>query len=309
MIKIYAPASIGNVGVGFDILGAAISPTDKTYLGDFITIKKSKQFLLTNTGSFAHQLPKNIYDNIVWKSWNQFCKKIKKIVPMHIILEKNMPIGSGLGSSACSIVATIVGINIFCKNLLSKNQLLHLMGNLEGEISGSIHYDNVAPCFLGGLQLIVREKKLISQKIPNFKSWIWIIAWPGINISTADARVLLPYTYSRKTCIEQNRYLAGFIHASHTKQSSLAATCIQDLIAEPYRSKLLPNFLTIKKTIKQIGGLACGISGSGPTIFAISNNTTIAQKIAEYFNKNYIQNHQGFVRICYLDTIGTRIIG
>lgn len=309
MKKIYAPASIGNVGVGFDILGAAISPVNKTFLGDFVTIKKSEKFLLTNEGTFAYQLPKNIYENIVWKCWYQFCKKIKKKVPMHIILEKNMPIGSGLGSSACSIVASLFGINKFCKNLLSNNQLLYLMGKLEGDVSGSIHYDNVAPCYLGGLQLIIDNKKFISQSIPNFKKWIWIIAWPGTKITTADARTLLPFNYQRKTCIEQNRYLASFIHASYTMQSHLAAASIQDLIAEPYRNKLLPDFIKIKQLIKETGGLACGISGSGPTIFAICDDNKIAEKIAECLTINYIHNKQGFVKICHLDTIGTRIIG
>lgn len=309
MKRIYAPASIGNVGVGFDVLGAAISPINKNFLGDFITIYKSEKFLLTNEGIFAHQLPKDIYKNIVWKSWQLFCKKIKKKIPMHIILEKNMPIGSGLGSSACSIVASLFGINKFCNNPLSSNQLLHLMGKLEGEVSGSIHYDNVAPCYLGGLQLIIGKKNLISQPIPNFKNWIWIIAWPGIKITTADARALLPSQYKRKTCIKQNRYLASFIHASYTNQSDLAASSIKDIIAEPYRNKLLPNFIEIKKLIKEIGGLSCGISGSGPTIFAICNNKKTAEKISECLLTNYVHSSQGFVQICHLDTLGTRIIG
>ncbi|MBZ2279597.1 homoserine kinase, partial [Buchnera aphidicola] len=96
MIKIYAPASIGNVGVGFDILGAAVIPIDGTLLGDCVTVKLEKKFYLYNTGLFSHQLPKNNEDNIIWKCWLKFCQVIKKNVPMSIVLEKNMPIGSGL---------------------------------------------------------------------------------------------------------------------------------------------------------------------------------------------------------------------
>ncbi|HXK00583.1 MAG TPA: homoserine kinase, partial [Buchnera sp. (in: enterobacteria)] len=188
MIKIFAPASIGNVGVGFDILGAAVSPTDGSILGDIVEITPSEQFHLINKGQFANELPLDHKKNIVWQCWYQFCKIIGKKIPLTITLEKNMPIGSGLGSSACSIVASLVAINEFCNKLMNKTELLILMGKLEGNISGSIHYDNVAPSYLGGIQLIIEEENIISQSIPIFKQWIWIVAWPGVNLSTEESR-------------------------------------------------------------------------------------------------------------------------
>lgn len=309
MIKIYAPASIGNVGVGFDILGAAIIPINGTLLGDFVTIKSSKKFELINEGIFSNKLPKNIEQNIIWKCWLKFCKVIKKTIPVSIILEKNMPIGSGLGSSACSVVATLVAMNEFCKKPLNKQELLFLMGEIEGEISGSIHYDNVAPSYLGGLQLILEESDIISQNIPIFKNWFWIIAWPGIKVSTADARNILPKTYKREICIKNSRYLAGFIHASYSQQPHLAARLIEDCIAEPYRIKLLPRFSKAKEKIKKIGAISFGISGSGPAIFAISDNLNIAEKISLWLKENYLQNKTGFVHICFLDLKGARKIG
>lgn len=309
MIKIYAPASIGNVGVGFDILGAAIIPINGTLLGDFVTIKISTQFELVNKGIFSNQLPKNIEQNIVWKCWWKFCQVIKKNIPVSIILEKNMPIGSGLGSSACSVVATLVAMNEFCNKPLNSKELLLLMGEIEGEISGSIHYDNVAPSYLGGLQLILEDAEIISQKIPNFKNWFWIIAWPGINVSTSEARDILPKKYKREICIKNNRYLAGFIHASYSQQPHLAARLMQDCIAEPYRIQLLPNFLKAKEKIKRIGAISCGISGSGPALFAVSDNIHIAEEISLWLKKNYLQNKKGFVHICLLDVQGVRKIG
>ncbi|CAL4320853.1 Homoserine kinase [Buchnera aphidicola (Protaphis terricola)] len=309
MIKIYAPASIGNIGVGFDILGAAIKPINGYFLGDLITIKLSQNFQLNNRGIFSNQLPINNQHNIVWKCWSKFCKKIKKNIPVSIILEKNLPIGSGLGSSACSIVATLVAINEIFNTPLNSKELLLLMGEVEGEISGGIHYDNVAPSYLGGIQLILEDYNIISQKIPHFKNWFWIIAWPGIKLSTAEARKILPNNYTRDICIKNSRYLASFIHASYTNQSNLAAKYMQEFIAEPYRSKLLPNFLKNKEKIKKLGAISCGISGSGPTIFAISENIKIAQKISLWLTKNYLQNDTGFVHICYIDTKGARKIG
>lgn len=309
MIKIYAPASIANVGVGFDILGAAIIPINGALLGDFVTVKLSTKFKLINKGTFSNKLPTNKEHNIVWKCWFKFCQVIKKNIPISILLEKNMPIGSGLGSSACSVVATLVAINHICNNPLNSKELLLLMGEIEGEISGSVHYDNVAPSYLGGLQLILEDSDIISQSLPNFKNWFWVIAWPGIKVSTAEARKILPKKYKKDVCIKNSRYLAGFIHASYTQQSHLAARCMQDFIAEPYRSKLLPNFLNTKKKIKEIGAISCGISGSGPTIFAISDNISIAEKISLWLKNNYLQNTTGFVHICHIDLKGVRQIG
>ncbi|XBC44541.1 MAG: homoserine kinase [Buchnera aphidicola (Schlechtendalia peitan)] len=309
MIKFYSPASIGNVGVGFDVLGAAIAPIDGSFLGDIITITPSKTFHLINTGTFSHQLPISINNNIVWKCWSYFCSILKKNLPITIILEKNMPIGSGLGSSACSIVASVTAMNAYFNNPIKTTELLLLMGELEGQISGSIHYDNVAPCFLGGLQLIINNNNIICQKLPMFKNWLWTIAWPGIKIATSDARTMLPIKYSKDVCIEHSRYLAGFIHSLYTQQPSLASKLMNDVIAEPYRLKLLPNFLKTRKETKKIGAIGCGISGSGPTIFVISDNLDTAKNVEKWLNKHYLQTNQGFVHICKLDTLGTRQIG
>ncbi|WP_343154909.1 homoserine kinase [Buchnera aphidicola (Pseudoregma panicola)] len=308
MIKIYSPATIGNISVGFDTLGLAISPIDNSNFGDTIEIKKYKKFDIKNIGKFSKKLPKEFNKNIVWKCWKYFCKKIKKKISVLITLEKNMPIGSGLGSSACSISASLVAMNEFCKNPLSKIELLKLMGKLEGEISGNIHYDNVAPCFLGGLQIILNKKNIISQSIPFFKNWIWIVAWPGTKTSTLQARKILPKTYNLKTCIEHSRNLSGFIHSSYSTQQQLAIKFIKDLIAEPYRMKYIPKFLEIKKKIKKIGSIGFGISGSGPTVFSICNNMEIAKKISQWLEKNYLKNNKGFVKICKVNNKGTIII-
>ncbi|CAL4319932.1 homoserine kinase [Buchnera aphidicola] len=309
MIKIYAPASIGNINVGFDVLGVAIAPKNGSLLGDIVTIKPDNHFHVNNIGKFSFQLPKNIKNNIVWKCWNNYCKIIGKKILVSITLEKNMPIGSGLGSSACSVVSTLVAINKFCNKPLNSQQLLHIMGKIEGEISGDPHYDNVAPCYYGGLQLIINENNLISQPIPFFKKWIWIVAWPGIKISTSIARSILPSQYDKKICIKHSRLLSGFVHASHTNQESLAINLMKDIIAEPYRMKLIPNFLQIKKKILKLGAINFGISGSGPTIFVICNKQKNAIIISEWLSKNYLKNKYGFVHICNLDTIGTREIG
>lgn len=309
MVKIYAPASIGNVSVGFDVLGAAVSPVDGTLLGDCVSVEAADSFSLVNKGRFVSKLPDNPQENIVYQCWQRFCQAIGKEIPVAMTLEKNMPIGSGLGSSACSVVAGLMAMNEFCGKPLNDTELLALMGELEGRISGSVHYDNVAPCFLGGVQLMIEEDGIISQSVPSFDEWLWVMAYPGIKVSTAEARAILPAQYAKQDIIKHGRLLGGFIHACHTQQPALAAKLMQDVVAEPYRTKLLPGFAEARKAAADIGALACGISGSGPTLFAVCNEMTTAQRMADWLSQHYLQNEEGFVHICRLDTAGARKLG
>ncbi|AUG99370.1 homoserine kinase [Pectobacteriaceae bacterium C52] len=309
MVRVYAPASIGNVSVGFDVLGAAVSPVDGALLGDCVSVKAADQFSLQNEGRFVSKLPDDPKQNIVYQCWERFCQEIGETIPVAMRLEKNMPIGSGLGSSACSVVAGLMAMNEFCDKPLDDTRLLTLMGELEGRISGSVHYDNVAPCFLGGIQLMIGENDIISQPVPGFDDWLWVMAYPGIKVSTAEARAILPAQYRRQDCISHGRYLAGFIHACHTGQAALAAKLMKDVIAEPYRTQLLPGFAEARHAAQDIGALACGISGSGPTLFSVCNDMSVAQRLADWLRINYLQNEEGFVHICRLDTTGARQLG
>lgn len=307
-IKVYAPASMANISVGFDILGAAINPISGVMLGDCITVEDAQTFHLTNKGLFVKKLPKDPKFNIVYQCWQYFCQQMGKELPVAMTLEKNMPIGSGLGSSACSVVGALMALNEYFNRPFNEQKMLTMMGELEGRISGSVHYDNVAPCYLGGMQLIVDEMGIISQTIPHFEEWYWVMAYPGIKVSTAEARAILPAQYSKHDCVAHGRYVGGFVHASYTKQAQLAAAMLHDNIAEPYRKQLLPNFEQTQQAVKDIGALASGISGSGPTIFVIADTLEIAQQTELWLKTHYLQNDEGFTHICKIDTQGARVI-
>lgn len=311
MLRIYAPASSANLSVGFDTLGAAVSPIDGSLLGDVVQIEEiASGFELESAGYFVRKLPKEPQKNIVYQAYVLFSERLKlrggKIKALRLTLEKNMPIGSGLGSSACSIVAALVALNKFHDEPFSKMELLEMMGELEGRISGSIHYDNVAPCYLGGVQLMVESLGNISQTLPFFDQWYWVLAYPGIEVSTAEARAILPKSYTRQDVIAHARHLGSFVHACHTGQDVLAALMMQDVVAEPYRAALLPNFAEVKQATRDLGGLATGISGSGPTIFSVCPDLQTANKIAAYLENHYLQNNEGFVHICKVDNQGAR---
>lgn len=313
-VVVYAPASIGNVSVGFDVLGAAVSPVDGTLLGDRVEVKAgSEPFTLNAVGRFVGKLPSDPKENIVYDCWQVFAREIAKkniaLKPVAMTLEKNMPIGSGLGSSACSIVAALDALNRFHGQPLNETELLALMGEMEGKISGGVHYDNVAPCYLGGVQLMVEELGIISQEVPCFDDWFWVMAYPGIKVSTAEARAILPAQYRRQDIIAHGRYLAGFVHACHTGQRELAAKMIKDVVAEPYRQKLLPGFSEARKYALSAGALATGISGSGPTLFSVCKEKEVAERVARWLEQNYVQNEEGFVHICRLDKQGSKVTG
>jgi homoserine kinase len=313
-VVVYAPASIGNVSVGFDVLGAAVSPVDGTLLGDCVEVRLGdKPFDLAAKGSFVDKLPSDPKENIVYDCWKVYARELDKkgvaLKPVYMTLEKNMPIGSGLGSSACSIVAALDALNQFHGNPLNETELLALMGEMEGQISGGIHYDNVAPCYLGGVQLMLEELGIISQEVPCFDEWYWVMAYPGIKVSTAEAREILPSQYRRQDIIAHGRHLAGFIHACHSNQPELAAKMIKDVIAEPYRAKLLPGFSKAREYAATAGALVTGISGSGPTLFSICKDKDVADRVARWLEENYVQNNEGFVHVCRLDKQGSKVTG
>ncbi|MGF1738214.1 homoserine kinase [Photobacterium satsumensis] len=313
-VVVYAPASIGNVSVGFDVLGAAVSPIDGTLLGDRVLAAESaKSFSLSCVGAFVDKLPKQAEENIVYRCWQVFARELDKkgatLKPVALTLEKNMPIGSGLGSSACSIVAALDALNRFHGQPLDETELLALMGEMEAEISGSLHYDNVAPCYLGGLQFMVEELGIISQSVPCFEDWYWVMAYPGIKVPTAEARAILPSQYRRQDVIAHGRYLGGFIHACHSEQPALAAKMIKDVVAEPYRERLLPGFANARQYALEAGALASGISGSGPTMFTVCDDLEVAKRIARWLQDHYVQNEEGFVHVCRLDGQGSKVTG
>jgi homoserine kinase len=308
----YAPASIGNVSVGFDVLGAALAPIDGSLLGDRVEVHASAQaFTLECRGRFAHKLPADPQKNIVYACYLGYAEALKEkgrsIQPLHMVLEKNLPIGSGLGSSASSIVAALEGLNGFHDFALDKDEQLLLMGELEGSISGSVHYDNVAPCYLGGIQLMIEEAGVISQSIPDFEHWYWVSCYPGISISTAEARAILPAQYRRSDCLTYGRRLAAFIHASYTGQDQLAAAVLKDVIAEPYRQALIPGFNEVRQHAALSGALATGISGSGPSVFVVMTDKQQALRMQEWLEANFIQNQDGFCHVCRIDRAGTTV--
>lgn len=306
----FAPASIGNVSLGFDVLGAALQPIDKQKLGDEVTVSDADTFSLSVTGRFAHKLPADTATNIVTKCYEHFCLAMERAGeqwhPVAMQLSKNLPVGSGLGSSASSVVAALHALNHHFDSPFDEDSLLLMMGDLEGQISGSVHYDNVAPCFLGGMTLMTGAKSPVTVSLPLIKDWYWVVCYSGITVSTSAAREILPKSVLMEHALTFGRQLGVFVHALHEQDATLAASVMQDVIAEPYRKSLLPGFDEARAFSMDSGALAFGISGSGPTVFAVTESLDHARTIADWLTGNYIQTEDGFSHICRIPSKGAR---
>lgn len=309
-----APVSCANVSVGFDLLGLALKRLDGEIFGDKVIAYKANgtpSFTILGKYGFLFK-DKDTSSNIVCKAYSLYkdyakTNKNVDIEPLSFILHKNLPICSGLGSSASSAVAAICAINAACGNLLDKNECLKLMGILEGGVSGSIHYDNVAPSYLGGLQLVLAHESCLSKRLPFFKDIYILSCYPGTKVATAKAREILPQAYYRKTTIEASKNLATFVASLYDNDEKLAFEFMKDVIAEPYRKELIEDFDKVKNYLDNNGALASGISGSGPSIFAFFNSLDKANLCKEYLERNFIQNEMGFAHVCALDEEGVKV--
>ncbi|MGS0679578.1 homoserine kinase [Shewanella sp. 125m-7] len=306
-VTIYAPASMGNVGVGFDLLGAALAPIDASLLGDKVTVESADNGLsLALAGHWADKLPQDPQQNIVYQCAEFFLSHLDKSAGLKLTLEKNLPVGSGLGSSASSVVAALMALNEFFEQPFNQQELLRLMGEFEGKISGSVHYDNVAPCYLGGMQLMLDTPKSVCEAIPEFKQWYWVVAYPGISLSTARMRQLMPNEFDKQTTIDFGRYLSAFVHASYKQDAELAISVLKDVLAEPYRAAEIPHYQKAKAALAEVGMLTTGISGSGPTLFSITDDLAVANTAQQWLDKNYVEAGKGFSHICQIDNQGAR---
>ena len=178
----------------------------------------------------------------------------------------------------------------------------------EGErlACGSPIADNVTPALFGGFTLVKSTDPLKIVELPTLPDLYAIIIHPLIEIKTSDSRAVLPTTISLELATKQWANLGSLVHALHTENYELFSESLVDFIVEPHRSKLIPDFDKVKKESFLAGALGCGISGSGPTIFCIVNDSGIANSAANWLAENYRQSEKAFVHVCRADLAGAR---
>lgn len=276
MAQAFAPATVANVAVGFDILGFALSG-----IGEVATVRKINlpgQVKVLPVPGFP-LLPLDPLKNTCSAGLVQLLKDQDLPFGFEVALQKSIPVGSGLGGSSLSACASIVAANALLKKKLSKAQLLHYALIGEAVASGAIHADNVGPCLEGGL-VFVRQQPLISlQKIKTPASLRCVLILPDLSINTKEARNLLSPQVPLKALVAQTANLAGFLIGCANKNFKLMGESLRDVVIEPQRARLIPNFADLQAAALAAGALGCSISGSGPALFALAKNQASAHKI------------------------------
>jgi homoserine kinase len=261
----FAPASVGNVAVGFDVLGHSVQAT-----GDRVTAKRIAEptVRIAAITGLVKDLPLEAEKNTAGMAALSMVRDLKLDFGFELTIEKGIPLGSGLGGSAASAVAAVVAANALLEKPLSKLELLKAAMHGEKVASGSVHVDNIAPSLFGGLVLTVGVDNPNVKQIPVPASIRAVLVHPHMMLSTREARQILKRTVDLSDVIWQTANISGFITGCFTGDLQLIRESLEDVIIEPQRRVLIPGFDAVKKAFKDNGALGGSISGAGPTVFA-----------------------------------------
>ncbi len=284
-VTAFAPATVANVSCGFDIMGFAIDA-----IGDRVTVAYADANTVKVTGPYGHLIPAAWEKNTASVAVQAYLTFIQKSgLTFSISLEKNMPLGSGMGSSASSSAAAVFAVNHLLGDVLSTKELIPFAMEGERVASGSAHADNVAPSLLGGFVLIRSYHPLDIITVTSPDELFCAVVHPHIELHTSDARRILQSEIPIGDVIKQTANTAGFMVGLLTEDYSLLGRSMSDLLAEPKRTRLIPGFDEAKQAAMQAGALGCGISGSGPSIFALSKGMSCAEEIAQAIKKSFLK--------------------
>lgn len=278
---VFAPASVANVACGFDVLGFAIEKP-----GDIVTATITKQSGVTITAIKGDDgvLPLDVDKNTAGVAALRTLEHIQQLrgdtFGVQLVITKNMPSGSGLGSSAASAVAAAVAVNALFDNPISSDELVNFAMKGEAIASGAEHADNVAPSLLGGITLIRGYKPLDIIRIHVPKDLCAVVVNPHVIVKTKEARAILPKKITLKDAITQTGNIAGLIAGCMREDYALIGRSLIDVIAEPHRAQLIPQYFAMKEAALQAGALGFNISGSGPSVFALTHDAHKAKSIA-----------------------------
>lgn len=284
-VKVYAPATIANVGPGFDILGLAIDAP-----GDIITATRTEEkgvsFRIKHDITGLPNGKKNVAAHVASCILDVFNPPFG----ISLILDKKMPLGSGLGSSGASCAAAACAVNALLPSPLPRHELVAFAAEGERLATGSAHADNVAPSLLGGICLIRSYDPLEVIELPYNNCFYWVVVHPQLVIKTRDARRALPKTIPLTTALKQSGNLATLITGLESGNAHLVANALIDEIAEPVRSSLIPGYDVIKQSALESGAIGFSISGSGPSVFAIAATLDDASRIAKVIESGFARH-------------------
>jgi homoserine kinase len=302
----FAPASVGNVGVGFDILGHTVAA-----LGDRVrATRRDEPGVVIRSITGVHvDLPREASKNTAGMAVLAMQKDLELPFGFELEIEKGIPLGSGLGGSAASAVAGIVAGAALVDEHLDRTQLLKYAMQGEAVASGSVHVDNIAPSLYGGLVLTVGIDNPFVKQIPVPESIRCVLVHPHMVLATREARAILSPTVPLSDVIWQQANLAGFLAGCFSGDLALIRESLLDVVIEPQRQVLIPGFVEVKQAALAAGALGASISGAGPTIFAWCDEAD-AEKVragmVEAFARTGLESDSW---ISAIDLAGARVVG
>jgi homoserine kinase len=277
-IRAFAPATVANVSCGFDVFGLALQQP-----GDEVELKLNETGHVTIhsiTGDNG-MLPREAQLNTCSVAVQHYLRQVNPHLGAEIVLHKKLPLGSGMGSSAASAAAALIAVNHALGNPLSRKDLLPFALESERIACGAAHADNVAPALLGGFVLIRDKATLDIIHIPVPRELRCVVIHPHIEIKTSDARQAMRKSISLGDAVKQWGNTAALIAGMMKDDYELIGRALVDVVAEPVRSLFIPGYDSVKHAALQAGALGCGISGSGPSLFALCRGDAVAKCVAQ----------------------------
>ncbi len=304
-VAAFAPATVANVGIGFDILGHTVEA-----VGDRVRLRRIEEAevrILAVTG-IAGDLPVEPGSNTAGRALQAMRAALGLPFGFEIEIEKGIPLASGMGGSAASAVAAVVAANAVIEDPAPRLKLLEFA--MQGEIvaSGSVHVDNIAPCLFGGLVLTVGIDHPRVKQIPVPAAIRCVLVHPHMHLGTREARAVLKSDVSRSDFVWQTANLAGFISGCYSNDLDMIRDSFNDVIIEPQRQTLIPGFKDVQRSAMDHGALGCSISGAGPAIFAwseIQNAERVRAAMTAAFLAHGLESDSW---ISSLDNAGARVV-
>jgi len=281
-IRVFCPGTIANVSCGFDVLGLSLEG-----VGEYMTVTQTPTKGITISEITGQDLPLETAKNVAGVAGLALLEALGSEAGFDIKIEKKIKAGSGIGSSAASSAGAVWAINHLLGNPYTTIELIPFAMEGERLASGVAHADNVAPALLGGFTLVRSTDPLDVVSLPSPRELYATVIHPQIEIKTADSRRILKSSLSLKDAITQWGNVGGLVAGLYREDYELIGRSLQDVVIEPVRSILIPGFDEIKAAALNAGALGCGISGSGPSVFALSKGADKAHEVAQQLKEVY----------------------
>ena len=281
-VSVFAPASVANISCGFDVLGVCLDN-----VGDTIHVQETSKPGIEITKIIGQDLPLEATKNVAGVAGLALLADYGRDKGFQIQIEKGIKPGSGIGSSSASAAGAVVGINQLLGNPYTREQLITFAMEGERVACGTAHADNVSPVLLGGFTLVRSVNPLDVVTLNSPLELVVTIIHPEIEVKTADARAVLLDKLHLKQAVAQTANLGALVTGLFREDYDLIRRSLVDHIVEPVRSMLIPRFNELKNRANEAGALGTGISGSGPSVFALSKGMDTAQKVGLAMQKVY----------------------